>query len=188
MARKRMRSQTEWLVRLDEAGSENVHSVVVYRLLTSLDSQTGLIVLRKLLVAARGYSGGGIYESYSGVMYPEGEQYRLVDCHYAYPDPEDFHELERDYVTQKDRDVLRSLWDKADRLTDFDPDLQSFTAKVSIYQESECSDEWDGDLLIQISERWALFLYFRDYRSRKLQRKQPIVSLCARPEGVSDDE
>ena len=40
MARKRMRSQTEWLVKLYDAGGADVHSLVVYRLLTANDPET----------------------------------------------------------------------------------------------------------------------------------------------------
>ena len=78
MARKRMRSQTEWLVNLEEAGSDEVHTVVVYRLQTAMDTETGQITLRKLWVVARGYAGGGACEAYSAVMYPEADGHRLV--------------------------------------------------------------------------------------------------------------
>ena len=195
MARTRMRSQTEWLVKLYDAGGADVHSLVVYRLLTANDPETRQITLRKLWVVTRGYSGGGIYGSYSAVMYPEGEQHRLVGCHYAYPDRSDFHEAELDFVTQKDCDVIQSLWQKADRMTTFElaedfGDASTFTLNMELPEESksECSFEWDGYLLVNVCKHWRMFLYFADDRSPRDKKLDPVVPLCPRPDGVDADD
>ena len=195
MARKRMRSQTEWLVNLEEAGSDEVHTVVVYRLQTAMDTETGQITLRKLWVVARGYAGGGACEAYSAVMYPEADGHRLVGCPYAYPDPDNFAELEVGYLHADDCEVIASLWQKADRLTTFElaetwGDTSTFTVKVPVDEgsDSACSGEWDGNLLVTVSEQWPLFLYFRDQRLPSEQQKQPLILLCPRPAGLFEYE
>lgn len=195
MARKRIRSQTEWLVNVDEAGSEDVHDVVVYRLQTAMDTETGQITLRKLWVVARGYAGGGAYEDYSGVMYPEADGHRLVGCRYACPDPENFAELEVDYLEAKDYEVIVSLWKKADRLTTYElaetwKDITTFTVRVPVDEGSDraCSGEWDGNLLVTVSKQWPLFLYFNDERWPSEKQQQPLIPLCPRPAGLFEYE
>ena len=164
MARTKLKSQTEWLVHAMDRGSTDAHSVVVYRLKSAVDAVTGKQTLKRLWVAARGYAGRGDFEDYSAVMYPDGDGLRIVGCDYACPDPENFDEDDLPFIADKDYDVITSLWMKANKLTIEDTDHYQITFTINIKipkkSESACSQDWNGDLLIPISDHWPLSLRF----------------------------
>ena len=192
MPRKLLKSQTQWLVKKQKPRFDDVHSAVIYRLQTAIDPISGESNLRKLWVAARGYAGGGIFEPFSGVMFPEGEGLRKVGCNYAYAELGDFDEAEQDFLQPKDQKVLRSLWSKLDRLASEDEDEDgntlSFTAKIEIPKRAKdiSSENWDGNVLVQMSDGWPLFLHFEDERSKRAKLKTPLLPLLPRPPGVED--
>jgi hypothetical protein len=158
---------TEWVVRLPEAGSANVDAVVVYRTESALDADGETSGIERLWVAARGYEGGGIIGAFSAVA-PFGEDgsiENVASCQQAFPEGEDFESSENfDLLTENDLQVLGELWAKVDELTAFDPDAdESFVAKVSVPEGEDfvASDAWDpDDLLEPISEEWQLMLKF----------------------------
>jgi hypothetical protein len=164
MARKKLKSQTEWLVHAMNRGSSDAHSVVVYRLKSSVDAATGEPTLQRLWVAARGYAGAGVFEDYSAVMYSDGDGLRIVGCDYASPDSENFDEDDLPYIADKDYEVIASLWRKVEKLAIFDLEQQApiFTINVDMPKQldSACSPDWNGDLLIPISDQWPLSLQF----------------------------
>lgn len=164
MARTKLKSQTEWLVHAMDRGSADAHSVVVYRLKSAVDTVTGKQTLKRLWVVARGYAGGGVFEDYSAVMYPDGDGVRIVGCDYECPDPENFDEDDLPYIADKDYDVINSLWMKANKLAIEDDEhyQMTFTINIKIPKKSEsaCSQDWNGNLLIPISANWPLSLRF----------------------------
>jgi hypothetical protein len=192
MPRKKLKSQTEWLIATQRPRFEGVHSAVVYRLQTTIDQETGESKLRKLWVAARGYAGGGIIEPYSGVIFPEGDGVRKVGCNYAYAELGDFDEAEQDYLQPNDQKVIRSLWFKMKRLAaedeDEDGNTLSFTARIEIPRRAKnvCSTNWNGNVLVQMSDGWPLFLHFKDERPKREQLKYPLPTLLPRPAGVEE--
>ncbi len=115
---------------------------------------------------------------------------RAVGCNYAYAELGDFDEAEQSYLKDKDQQIIRTLWLKLDRLASEDEDEDgntlSFTAKIDIPKRSTdaSSANWDGNLLVQISEDWPLFLHFEDQRPKRLKLKQPLQPLLPRPPGV----
>jgi len=192
MARHKLQFNTEWLVSLHKPSRDGVHSAIVYRMLTALNEETGESTYRRLWVAARGYAGGGIYEDYSGILFPEGEGLRLVGCNYCYGEPGDFDEAEFEYLKKNDFKVVRSIWLQMDRLTNYDlaeDGDTTFTAKVDIPSRSGdlLSKNWDGNLLAQVSQRWPLSLHFEDQRSKRKKAKHPLLPLLPRPAGVEED-
>jgi hypothetical protein len=169
MARKKVKSQTEWLVSARDIDSENAHSVVVYRLKSTVDDVTGKQSLQRLWVAARGYAGRGVFEEYSAVIYPEGDGYRITGTDYCCPDPENFKEEDLPYVAAKDYDIIAALWMKVEKLAILDePEfgsgnlLSTLTVNVKIPKGSDCacSENWNGNLLTKLSKQWPLFLHF----------------------------
>lgn len=164
MARKKLKSQTEWLITAMKRGSKDAHSVIVYRLHSAVDDATGVQTLKRLWVAARGYAGRGDYEDYSAVMYPNGDGYRIVGCAYSCPDPENFDEEDLPYIADRDYNVITSLWMKAGKLAihDLEPRDPTLTVNVEIPKRSDHahSEGWDGDILSEISEQWPLSLQF----------------------------
>jgi hypothetical protein len=158
---------TEWIVRLPEAGSANLDAVVVYRTESALDADGETSGIERLWVAARGYEGGGIIGAFSAVAVfgEDGSIESIASCQQAFPQGEDFESSENfDLLTENDLQVLGELWAKVDELTAFDPDAdESFVAKVSIPESEDfvASDAWDpDDLLEPISEEWQLMLKF----------------------------
>lgn len=192
MTRKKLRSQTEWLVNSFEPGSEFAHSVFVYRLQSSVDETTGRSTLHKLWVAARGYAGRGDYEQYSAVMFPEGDGYRVVGCDYAFPDPGDFEEEEDHYLKRNDVKVMLSLWTKSKKLVlekeENDGAYSTYKLKFDIPRRSDSahSDQWDGNVLVQVSKRWRLGTRFEDQRSKRERARHPLVPLLPRPASLDD--
>jgi hypothetical protein len=169
MTRKKLKSQTEWLVKARDVDSDDAHSVVVYRLKSIIDDVTGKQSLQRLWVAARGYAGGGVFEEYSAVTYPDGDGYRIAGTDYACPDPENFKEEDLPYVAEKDYDIIASLWMKVEKLAILvEPEfgsgdwISTLTVNVKIPKGSDgaCSANWNGNLLTQISSQWPLFLHF----------------------------
>lgn len=165
MARTKLKSQTEWLVRAMDPGSTYAHTVIVYRLKSAVDAVTGKQTLKRLWVAARGYAGRGDFEDYSTVMYPDGDGLRIISCPYACPDPENFDEDDLPYIADKDYDVIASLWMKVEKLAIEDaedyPTILTINIKIPKKSIDACSQDWNGDLLIPISAKWPLFLRFR---------------------------
>ena len=158
---------TEWIVRLSEAGSANVDAVVVYRTESALDSDGEPSGIKRLWVAARGDEGGGIVGAFSAVASFD-ENFNIENiaaCQQAFPEGDDFESSENyDILNENDLQVLGELWTKADELTAFDPDADDpFVAKVSVPDGEDfvASEGWDpNDLLEPISEKWQLFLKF----------------------------
>jgi hypothetical protein len=158
---------TEWIVRLPEAGASNVDAVVVYRTESTVDAHGEPSGVKRLWVAARGYEGGGIIGAFSAVaVFGEGGLIEnIASCQQAFPEGEDFESSENfDLLTENDLQVLGELWAKVDELTAFDPDAEEpFVAKVTVPEGEDfvASDGWDpDDLLEPISEEWQLMLKF----------------------------
>jgi hypothetical protein len=158
---------TEWIVRLPEAGSANVDAVVVYCTESSLDADGEPSGVKRLWVAARGYEGGGIVGAFSAVASFD-ENFNIANiaaCQQAFPEGDDFESSENyDMLTESDLQVLGELWAKVDELTAFDPDADDpFVAKVAVPEGEDfvASEGWDPeDLLEPISEEWQMMLKF----------------------------
>lgn len=158
---------TEWVVRLPEAGSANVDAVVVYRTESVLDADGEPSGIKRLWVAARGDEGGGIVGAFSAVASFD-ENFNIENiaaCQQAFPECDDFESSENyEILSERDLQVLGELWAKIEELTAFDPDADDpFVAKVSVLDGEDfvASEGWDpDDLLEPISEEWPLMLKF----------------------------
>lgn len=158
---------TEWIVRLPEAGASIVDAVVVYRTESALDADGEPSGIKRLWVAARGDEGGGIVGAFSAVASFDDKFNigSIAACQQAFPESDDFDSSENyDILTENDLQVLGELWTKVDELALFDPDADDpFVAKVSVPEGEDfvASDGWDpDDLLEPISEEWQLMLKF----------------------------
>lgn len=169
MTRMKLKSQTEWFVSTRDIDSKDAHTVVVYRLKSTINDATGKQSLQRLWVAARGYAGGWAFEEYSAVIFPEGDGCRIVGTDYCCPDPENFNEEDLPYLADKDYDVIASLWRKVEEIAilvepEFGSDnlLSTLTVNVKIPKgsDSACSAHWNGNLLTQLSREWTLSLPF----------------------------
>lgn len=158
---------TEWVVRLPQAGASNVDAAVVYRTESALDADGEPSGIKRLWVAARGYEGGGIVGAFSAVASFD-ENFNIENiaaCQQAFPEGDDFESSENyDILTENDLQLLGELWVKVDDLTAFDPDADDpFVAKVTVPEGEDfvASKGWDpDDLLEPISEEWQLMLKF----------------------------
>lgn len=155
---------TEWVVRLPEAGSANVDAVVVYRTESVLDADGEPSGIKRLWVAARGDEGGGIVGAFSAVASSD-ENFNIENiatCQQAFPEGDDFESSENyDILTENDLQVLGELWTKADELTSFDPDGDDPFVAMPDGEDFVASDGWDpDDLLEPISQEWQLMLKF----------------------------
>lgn len=127
---------TEWIVRLPEAGATNVDAIVVYRSEYALDAGGEPSGIKRLWVAARGDEGAGIVGAFSAVASFD-ESFNIENvaaCQLAFPEGDDFESSENyEILTENDLQVLGELWAKADELTAFDPDAdEPFVAKVAV--------------------------------------------------------
>lgn len=158
---------TEWIVRLPEAGAANVDAAVVYRTESALDADGEPSGIKRLWIAARGDEGGGIVGAFSAVASFD-EDFNIENiaaCQQAFPEGDDFESSENyDMLTGSDLQVLGELWAKVDELTAFDPDSDDpLVAKVAVPEGEDffASEGWDpDDLLEPISEEWQLILKF----------------------------
>jgi hypothetical protein len=158
---------TEWIVRLPEAGASNADAVVVYRTESTVDAHGEPSGVKRLWVAARGYEGEGIVGAFSGVAsFDENSKIEsIASCQQAFPEGDDFESSANyEMLAENDLQVLVELWAKVDEFTAFDPDAEeSFVAKVTVPEGEDfvASDGWDpDDLLEPISEEWQLMLKF----------------------------
>ena len=149
-------SNTEWIVRLPEAGASNVDAVVVYRTESSLDADGVPSGVKRGIVGA--FSAVASFDENFNIE-------SIASCQQAFPEGNDFESSENyDMLTESDLQVLGELWAKVDELTAFDPDADDpFVAKVTVPEGEDfvASDGWDpDDLLEPISEEWQLMLKF----------------------------
>lgn len=158
---------TEWIVRLPEAGVTNVDTVVVYRAESALDAGGEPSGIKRLWVAARGDEGARIVGAFSAVASFD-ESFNIENiaaCQLAFPEGDDFESSENyEILAENDLQVLGELWAKADELAAFEPDAdEPFVAKVAVPEGEDfvSSAGWDpDDLLEPISEEWQLMLKF----------------------------
>jgi len=158
---------TEWIVRLPEAGSANVDAVVVYRTESALNAGGEPSGIKRLWVAARGDEGGGIVGAFSAVASFDKNFNieNIAACQQPFPEGDDFESSENcEMLTESDLQALGELWAKVDELTASDPDADDpFVAKVSVPDGEDfvASEGWDpDDLLEPVSEEWQLILKF----------------------------
>jgi hypothetical protein len=171
--------QTEYLLSAQRRGTQDLHTVIVYRTEREFDDEGDEIALRRLWVAARGAEGMGVFGAHSAVVRfdEHGTPTSIVRCQQAHPDMGDFIQYAEDYelgdidISADEHSILLQLWSKIDdELVDYEPEPADdpdgplrFRSRIQIpkKQDAVMSEGWDPDGLIEpVTEGWQLFLGF----------------------------
>jgi hypothetical protein len=156
------RFDTEWLVKLRDEGSTDVHTVVVYRVKRLLDDEGEPIDVSRAWVVGRGYEGGGVYGAHSAVVDWDDtslEPSSVISSHHEWPEAEDFEHA----VSDADLTVLKDLWSMMDgTLVDYGADDDRFVSRVPVPPGADAvtSAGWDPDDLIEVDSGWQFRLEF----------------------------
>lgn len=172
--------QTEFLLRAQRQGTQDLHTAIVYRTEHDVVVDEGEeAALRRLWVAARGYEGMGVFGAHSAVVRfgEDGTPISIVRCQQAHPDVDDFatyaeeHDLRDKTISAKEHATLLELWSILDdELADYDPEPAGapgrhsrFASRIPIPKTKDAvtSEGWDPDDLIEpVTEDWQLLLNF----------------------------
>lgn len=156
--------KTEYLIKGETKGSQDVNSVVIYKIAYCVDEDEFFPV--RLYVAAKGYAGRHVNEDCIAVADFDNEgnisDYQIFNMDAIFnrgEDPE-FEELSSPDVTIL-TELVEQIFEELILIDDNGDDFM--TSRITIPEDKDyiTSSGWDPDNLLEgISQEWGLFLTF----------------------------